>query len=110
MAKTILTTNQMTAVRVAAISQAIGNDALATSKAILIEEAKRQMKNGICHFLFRKKDGSITERYGTLNPSLCSQHVKGTGRSPEKSGCTCYWDVEKSGFRSFLWENIITIL
>ena len=110
MATTIITTDKMTVVRASAISQITGNDAIGVSKALLIEEAKRQMLNGICHFLFRKKDGSIAERYGTLNPSLCSHHIKGTGRSPEKSGCTCYWDVEKSRFGSFLWKNIITIL
>lgn len=49
----------------------------------------------------KRKTGSIPERFGTLDPTLCSQHVKGTGQSPEKSGCTCYWDVEKSGFRAF---------
>ena len=110
MATTIITTDKMTAVRASAISQIIGNDAIAASKALLIEEAKRQMTNGICHFVFKKNDGSIAERFGTLNPALCSQHVKGTGRSPEKSGCTCYWDVEKSGFRAFHWENLLAIL
>ena len=110
MATTIGTTNKMTALRASAISQIIGNDAIAASKAILIEEVKHQMMNGICHFMYKKKDGSIAERFGTLNPALCSQHVKGTGRSPEKSGCTCYWDVEKSGFRVFLWENLLAIL
>ena len=87
MATTIITTDKMTAVRASAIAQIIGNDAIAASKALLIEEAKRQMTNGICHFVFKKKDGSIAERFGTLNPTLCSQHVKGTGQSPEKSGC-----------------------
>ncbi len=110
MATTIITTNKMTAVRASAISQIIGNDAIAASKAILIEEAKRQMANGICHFMYKKKDGSIAERFGTLNPALCSQHLKGTGTSPEHRGCTIFWDIEKSSFRSFRWENLVTIL
>ncbi len=110
MATKIITTNKMTAVRADAIYRITGNKAIAASKAILIEEAKRQMTDGICHFMYKKKDGSITERFGTLNPALCSQHIKGTGQSPEKSGCTCYWDVERSGFKSFLWKNFLAIL
>ena len=107
----VVTTNSpMTVKRMTAIANITGNVTIATSKALLIEEAIKQMQNGVCHFAFQKKDGTITERFGTLNPTLCSQYVKGTGQSPEKSGCTCYWDVEKSGFRAFLWENIITIL
>lgn len=60
MATTIITTDKMTAVRASAIAQIIGNDAIAASKALLIEEAKRQMTNGICHFVFKKKDGEYT--------------------------------------------------
>ena len=102
--------NQMTDKRMSAISNLTGNKTLAASKALMIEEAIRQMQNGICHFLFQKKDGSLTERFGTLNPSLCCQHIKGTGTSPELHGCTLFWDVTKGGFRSFRWENIVAIL
>jgi hypothetical protein len=110
MATTIITTDKMTAVRAAAISQITGNDTIGISKALLIEEAKRQMLNGICHFIFRRKDGSLTERYGTLIPSLCSKHVKGTGTSPEQRGCMIFWDCSIGAFRSCRWENIVTIL
>ena len=47
MATTIITTDKMTAVRAAAISQITGNDTIGVSKALLIEEAKRQMLKGI---------------------------------------------------------------
>lgn len=110
MATTIITTDKMTAVRASAIAKIIGNDAIAASKALLIEEAKRQMTNGICHFVFKKKDGSLSERYGTLIPSLCSKHVKGTGTSPEQRGCMIFWDCSIGAFRSCRWENIVTIL
>lgn len=102
MATTIITTDKMTAVRASAIAQIIGNDAIAASKALLIEEAKRQMTNGICHFVFKKKDGSIAERFGTLNPTLCSQHVKGTGQSPEKA------DVHVTGM-SKVWVQSFSL-
>ena len=106
----VITSNPMTAKRMAAIANITGNVTIATSKALLIEEAIRQMQNGICHFVFQKKDGTITERFGTLNSVLCNQHIKGTGKSPELRGCTFFWDVVNGGFRSFLWQNFIAIL
>jgi hypothetical protein len=99
-----------TAIRQATIARIIGNSTIATSKALLIEEIINQMENGICHFKFTKKDGSVTERFGTLNPALCSQHIKGTGKSPELRGCTFFWDVVNGGFRSFRWEYVLAIL
>ena len=105
-----LTNNPKSITRMTAIANITGSQTIATSKALLIEEAIRQMKHGICHFLFQKKDGRITERFGTLNHDLCSQHIKGTGKSPELRGCTYFWDVTKGGFRSFRWENILAIL
>jgi len=102
----VTTNNPMTAKRMTAIANITGNVTIATSKALLIEEAIRQMQNGICHFVFQKKDGTITERFGTLNSVLCNQHIKGTGKSPELRGCT----VVNGGFRSFLWQNFIAIL
>ena len=106
----VTTISQMTATRMIAIANITGSNSLAATKALLIEEVIKQMQNGICHFLFQKKDGSITERFGTLNPELCNQHIKGTGKSPELRGCTYFWDVTKGGFRSFRWENIIAVL
>ena len=69
----VTTNNPMTAKRMTAIANITGNVTIATSKALLIEEAIRQMQNGVCHFVFQKKNGTITERFGTLNPALCSQ-------------------------------------
>ena len=106
----VKTNSSMTAKRMTAIANITGNVTIATSKALLIEEAIRQMQNGVCHFVFQKKDGTITERFGTLNPALCSQHIKGTGKSPELRGCTLFWDAVNGGFRSFRWENILAIL
>ena len=106
----VKTNSSMTAKRMTAIANITGNVTIATSKALLIEEAIGQMQNGICHFVFQKKDGTITERFGTLNSVLCNQHIKGTGKSPELRGCTFFWDVVNGGFRSFLWQNFIAIL
>jgi predicted amidohydrolase len=45
-----------------------------------------------------------------LNAAICGKHINGRGISPENWGCCCYWDMEKGGFRSFRWANIIAVL
>ena len=78
---------------------------------VLIEEAKRQMRTTSgCHFIYKKANGEIREAFGTLNHAICDKHISGRGISPENWGCCCYWDMEKGGFRSFRWENLIAII
>ena len=110
METTIATTNRLTATHIAVISAKKGSAYVGIAKSMLIEEAKRQMRNGTCHFLYVKKDGSVREAFGTLNAALCNKHINGRGQSPETWGCSCYFDVEKGQFRSFRWQNIIDIL
>lgn len=107
----IATTNNLTATHVASISLATGSELMGASKALLIEEAKRQMRSTSgCHFIYKKTNGEIREAFGTLNAAICSKHINGRGISPENWGCSCYWDMEKGGFRSFRWQNLIAIL
>lgn len=107
----ITTTNSpLVARHIAVIAAKKGSTLMGSAKALLIEEAKRQMRNGTCHFIYMKKDGSVREAFGTLNAALCSKHINGRGQSPETWGCSCYFDVEKGQFRSFRWQNIIDIL
>lgn len=80
------------------------------SIAALIEECKVQMRQGTCHFVFLKKDGTTREAFGTLNHALLNKHLKGTGQSPENWGCCYYFDIEKGASRSFKWENLIAVL
>ena len=107
---TTATNSALVAAHITRISRRTGSSLMGMSKALLIEEAKRQMREGICHFVFRKKDGSVREAYGTLHPALCGKHINGRGISPEYHGCTCFWCAEKGGFRSFRWENLIAVL
>ena len=108
---TATTTDALVATHIDRITAKTGSALMGASKALLIEEAKRQMRSTSgCHIVYRKTDGSIREAYATLNPALCNKHINGRGHSPEDWGCTCYWDMEKGGFRSFRWENLITIL
>ena len=106
----INTSNPLLVRHIAAVSVKKNSAYVGIAKSLLIEEAKRQMRSGTCHFLYVKKDGSVREAFGTLNSVLCGKHINGRGQSPETWGCSCYFDVEKGQFRSFRWANIIDIL
>ena len=107
----IATNNNLTAAHIASISLTTGSELMGASKALLIEEAKRQMRTTSgCHFIYKKATGEIREAFGTLNAAICGKHINGRGISPENWGCCCYWDMEKGGFRSFRWANIIAVL
>ena len=107
----IATNNNLTAAHIASISLTTGSELMGASKALLIEEAKRQMRTTSgCHFIYKKVNGEIREAFGTLNSAICGKHINGRGVSPEYHGCCCYWDMEKGGFRSFRWANIIAVL
>ena len=110
--ETIITTTNdaLLARHIATVSASKNSAYVGIAKSLLIEEAKRQMRNGTCHFLYVKKDGSVREAFGTLNAALCGKHVNGRGQSPESWGCSCYFDIEKGEFRSFRWANIIDVL
>lgn len=105
------TNDALVAAHIAAITAKTGSALMGTSKALLIEEAKRQARTTSgCHAIYLKKNGEIREAFMSLNPALCGKHINGRGESPENWGCTCYWDMEKGGFRSFRWENLIAVL
>ena len=107
----IATNNALTARHIASISRTTGSTLMGASKALLIAEAKRQMRTTSgCHFIYKKVNGEVREAFGTLNAAICGKHINGRGISPEYWGCTPYWDMEKGGFRSFRWANIIAVL
>lgn len=107
---TTSTNDALVAAHIVSISATTGSSLMGTSKALLIEEAKRQMREGVCHFIFRKKNGEIREAMGTLDKSVLHATLKGTGNSPEEWGCCYYHDVIKGGARSFRWANLIAVL
>ena len=108
---TTATNNALVARHIASISRTTGSALMGASKALLIEEAKRQMRTTSgCHFIYKKANGEVREAFGTLNAAICGKHINGRGISPEYSGCTPYWDMEKGGFRSFRWANLVAVL
>ena len=104
------TNNALVAAHIERISAYTGSALMGMSKALLIEEAKRQMRNGVCHFIYQKKDGSVREAFGTLNKGVLNATLQGTGTSPETWGCCYYHDTLKGGARSFRWQNLIAVL
>ena len=104
------TNNALVAAHIKAITIKTGSALMGTSKALLIEEAKRQMRNGVCHFIYQKKNGEVREAFGTRDRGVLNATLKGTGESPETWGCCYYHDTLKGGARSFRWQNLIAVL
>lgn len=112
---TTTTNNALVARHIQAITATTGSALMGASKALLIEEAKRQMRNGVCHFVYLKKPNKqgiqeVREAFGTLAQPVLNATLKGTGESPETWGCCYYHDVIKGGARSFRWSNLVAVL
>lgn len=98
-----------TAVRQAVINHRIGNETMAATKAMMIELLKTKMANGVAHFAFLKKDGSLREMFATTCKSLVEKHIVGTGVSRECFATTAVFDCELGEWRSFRWENLVCV-
>ena len=96
--------------RASVIAQRTNNTLAGVTKAMMIELLKEKLHNGVAHFLFAKKDGSIREAWGTTKKELAESHINGRGESRENFACCAYWDVEKAAWRSFRWESLVQVL
>lgn len=106
----IITTDNLTLTRMAVIADRTKSELMAGAKAMMIENLKKQMRSGIAHFIFRKKDGSLREMYATTQKSLVERHCNDNGCSRECFATTAVFDVERGAWRSFRWENLIAVL
>lgn len=80
------------------------------SKALLIEQLKKKLCTGqIVKFAYLKNNGEVRVAYGTTNPDFVKDKVCGYGESRENYATTAYYDLEKGGWRSFRWENLIAV-
>lgn len=80
------------------------------SKALLVEQLKKKLRSGqIVKFAYLKKNGSIRIAFGTTNPNFVADKVCGWGESRENYATSAYYDLEKGGWRSFRWENLIAV-
>lgn len=112
MVQTIISTiavNDMTVTRANVIAQRTGSLEMGIAKAMLIEQLKQKLANGVAHFIFQKRDGSVREMFATTNPALCSRHINGRGVSRELYATTAIWDCEASAWKSFRWESLIKV-
>ncbi len=80
------------------------------SKALLIEQLKKKLRSGqIVKFAYLKSNGDIRVAYGTTNVDFVKDKIRGWGESRENYATTAYYDLEKGGWRSFRWENLIAV-
>lgn len=78
--------------------------------SVLIEALQFKLVNGTAHFLYRKKDGSIRQAFGTLLERVADRNINGRGYHRKLDGLQAYFDIEEQEWRSFRYENLIAIL
>ena len=84
------------------------NQSITTSS--MIELLQIQLMNGTAHFIYKKKTGELREAWGTLLEKVVTNNTNGWGESRSLYNCQAYFDVEEQAWRSFRYENLITIL
>jgi hypothetical protein len=84
------------------------NQSLRTSS--MIELLQIQLMNGTSHFIYRKKNGELREAWGTLLEKVVERNINGFGESRRYYNCQAYFDIETQAWRSFKYENLVTIL
>lgn len=98
-----------TAVRMNVIAQRTQNLLVAGAKAMMIQNLKEKLRNGVAHFIFIKKNGEVREAFGTTNAAVAAKYTNGNGISREYFKTTAYFDIEKGEWRSFRWESIVKV-
>lgn len=74
----------------------------------LVKKLKEELHNGEVKFSYYKKDGSVREARGTLNPNIYGKEHEPTGNGhPVPENQIRYYDLDAQGWRSFLIENLI---
>ena len=68
-------------------------------------EGLLQQGNG--KFTFQKVDGSVRDMYCTLQPTVLPETVNTELKNNAKPGILTIWDIEKEGWRSMRYENVI---
>ena len=101
--------NNSTANRANVIAVRTQSTEMGVMKAMLIDTLKVKLANGIAHFIFKKKDGSYREAWGTTQTNIANAKTNGRGISREAYKTTAYFDVECGAWRSFRWENLVQV-
>lgn len=106
---TAVALKDMTVVRANVIAERTGSLEMGIAKAMLIEQLKAKMANGVAHFIFQKKNGELREMFATTCKPLIERHINGRGVSRELYATTAVWDCEASAWKSFRWESLIKV-
>lgn len=101
--------NNSTVNRATVIATRTESSEMGMIKAMMIDLLKTKLANGIAHFIFKKKDGSYREAWGTTQSNIANAKINGRGVSREMYATTAYFDVECGQWRSFRWENLIQV-
>ena len=105
---TMVVVSGMTAYRANVITSRTGSVAMGLMKAQLIHLLKEKLKSGVAHFLYKKQIvGEVRETWGTCSGQLMKATQNGRGLSGDQVNTVKYWDVEKGGYRSLRYENLI---
>lgn len=98
-----------TAVRASVIARRTQNAEIGMMKAMMIDNLKTKLANGVAHFIFVKKNGELREAWGTTQANIAKAKTVGTGESREAYCTTPFYDVEAGAWRSFRWESIVKV-
>lgn len=107
--ETMVAVNNTTRRRANVIYHRTNSVEMGVIKALMIDTLKAKLQGGIAHFTYLKKDGSLREAWGTTSHNLIKANVNGNGIDRDSVNCVCYWDVEKGGFRSLRFENLVKV-
>ena len=107
--ETMVVVNNKTQRRANVIYKRTQSMEMGVIKSLLIDTLKAKLRSGVAHFVYLKKDGSLREAWGTTSHNLIKANVNGHGIDRDSVNCVCYWDVEKGGFRSLRFENLVQV-
>ena len=101
--------NGMTTHRANVITSRTGSVTMGVVKAQLIDLLKEKLKNGVAHFIYTKKDGTLREAWGSCASNLMKATQNGRGLSGDQVNTVKYFDVIAGGYRSLRYENLVQV-
>ncbi len=104
-----LVLNSTTVTRATVIANRTNSEEIGIIKAMMIENLKTKLANGIAHFVFMKKDGTLREAWGTTQPNIAKAMTNGRGVSREHYKTTAFYDVTIGEWRSLRWEMVVQV-
>ncbi len=107
--ETMAVVNGMTAHRANVIMARTGSAPMGVIKAQMIDLLKTKLHTGVAHFIYMKRNGEVREAWGTTAGNLMRATQSGTGLSGDEVNTVKYWDIEKGGYRSLRYENLVQV-